>query len=152
MLGLLLRLGNGAGQVAAADAELDRDQASRLFPIDHRGAGPFEIAAEVHGAIIAFGADHVAEPQVRGVAERIGGGGQGAADGGRGLAGPGRRRGEPRGPAADTWLLPTSMGMLRMDDSLCRRDSGQRMETSKNFSPSIISVKGLPPSRCPPRC
>ncbi len=45
-----------------------------------------------------------------------------------------------------TWLLVTSTGMSRIDVSLPRRSSGQRTVMSKDFSPSVIVERALPPS------
>ena len=41
---LLLGLGDGAGQIAAAHAELDGDQALALLAVNRRGARPQELA------------------------------------------------------------------------------------------------------------
>ena len=51
----VLGLCHGAGQVAAADAELDRDQPLSLFAIDRRRAGPHELAVGVGRAVVADG-------------------------------------------------------------------------------------------------
>ena len=101
VLRLLPRLIDRTGQVAAANAELHRDQAFCLFAVDHRGAGLLELAVGVNGPILADGAHQVAQPQPRRVAERIGGVGQAAADRGRSLAGAGCRRDKPRSLGLD---------------------------------------------------
>ena len=82
----VLGLGDGAAQVAAADAELDRDQAFALLAVDGRGAGALELAVGVRRAVLAHRGDQVAQPQPRRVAEGIGGVGQAAGDGRMGPA------------------------------------------------------------------
>src|SRR5262245_61906365 len=44
----------------------------------------------------------------------------------------------PEPVLSTTWLLMTSIGRSRIDVSLPRRSFGQRTETSKIFSPSIM--------------
>ena len=47
MGGLLLRLGDASGQIAAAHAELDGDEALALLAVNRRGAGTQELAVRV---------------------------------------------------------------------------------------------------------
>ena len=96
MFGFLPRLIDRAGQVAAANAEFNGDEAFLLLPVNHRGARPLELAAQVNGTVFTHRTDQIAQPQSRRVAQGIGGARQTAADRGRGLTGPAGRRDKPR--------------------------------------------------------
>src|SRR5689334_21610641 len=63
--GGLLRFGHGAGQVAAADAELDSDQSLALFASDGRSATPHEAALVVRKAMRVERHYQVSQPPPR---------------------------------------------------------------------------------------
>src|SRR4029077_6306366 len=59
--GLVLGLVDGAGQVPATDAELDRDQAVALFAVDRRGALADEVPVRIGPAPVVERRHQVAE-------------------------------------------------------------------------------------------
>ena len=120
------------------------------FAVDHRGAGLLKLAVGVDGTILADGTHQVAQPQPRRVAERIGGVGQAAADRGRGLAGPGRRRGEPRSLGLDHLVVAHVHGNVedrRFAAPPPCRPANRHVESSSR--PRSSAVTAWPPKALP---
>ncbi len=107
VLGHFLGFGNGAGQIAAADAELDGDQTITLLAIDRRRAGTQKLAVRIGLPLVVerrhqvdqTATRHAGAAAQRGVELAAGDRGHVEARAGRGQtrAGSGERRGGDRG-------------------------------------------------------
>src|SRR5205085_11897529 len=62
---LLLRLGHGTRQVAAAHAKLDSDEAISLLAIDRRGPRTQEVSLRIRVALRVYRRDQVAQTLLR---------------------------------------------------------------------------------------